>query len=212
MRKNWRVTIHSFFHKQRFFFNSASVLLSVALSWIELQMLLRCCLIHLTITVLWSILYLLYLSMSRRRCRIYMIFFHFQPDFHHNHIILLKQICFFSHFLEYLLIIFGWWCGLNKVNKFQIAKVQPHRVLLSFAWFLADFSLALLIKVLLIKKRVMITAYPKDTERRTHFEKYKRVLYWFTRSVPTGWLWETIQNTRGTISNVRLVLRYTGMV
>ena len=171
MTKNWRVTIHAFFHKQRFFFNSASVLLSLALSWIELQMLLRCCLIHLTITVLWSILYLLYLSMSRQRCRIYVIFFHFQPDFHHNHIILLKQTCFFSHFLEYLVIIFGWWCGLNKVNKFQIAKVQPHRVLLSFCLVFSRFQPGVAYKSVTYKKACNDNGISKRYRKKDSFRK-----------------------------------------
>ena len=41
----------------RFFFNSAPVL--VNFSWIKLQMLLRCCLLHITIIILRRILYLL---------------------------------------------------------------------------------------------------------------------------------------------------------
>ena len=51
--------IDAFFISNAFFFNSASVLLTF--SWIELQMLLRCCLIHVAIIILRHILYLVYL-------------------------------------------------------------------------------------------------------------------------------------------------------
>ena len=44
---------------------------------------------------------------------------------------------------------------MKKVNNFQIAKVQPRCCLVS-AYFFASFSLAVLIKVLLIKKSVYI--------------------------------------------------------
>ena len=50
---------YTFFYKQHFFFNSASMLLTF--SWIELQMLLRCCLIHKSIVILRYFLYLEYL-------------------------------------------------------------------------------------------------------------------------------------------------------
>ena len=45
--------------------------------------------------------------------------------------------------------------SMKKVNNFQIAKVQPRCCLVS-AYFFASFSLAVLIKVLLIKKSVYI--------------------------------------------------------
>ena len=41
---------------------------------------------------------------------------------------------------------------MKKVNNFQIANVQPQGVPLLLLIFFANFSLALLIKVLLIKK------------------------------------------------------------
>ena len=52
--------LHAFFISNTFFFNSASWLLKT-FSWIELQMLLRCCLIHKNV-ILREFLYLLYLS------------------------------------------------------------------------------------------------------------------------------------------------------
>ena len=48
-----------FFYKQRFFSTQPHYCLTF--SWIELQMLLKCCLIHLTIIILRNILYLAYL-------------------------------------------------------------------------------------------------------------------------------------------------------
>ena len=48
-----------FFYKQRFF--SAQPQCCLIFSWIELQMLLRCCIMHITIIILKYILYLEYL-------------------------------------------------------------------------------------------------------------------------------------------------------
>ena len=44
---------------------------------------------------------------------------------------------------------------MKKVSNFQIGKVQSQRCCLAFAWFFANFSLALLVKVLLIKKCIV---------------------------------------------------------
>ena len=43
---------------------------------------------------------------------------------------------------------------IKNVNNFQIANVQPQGVALHLLDFFASFSLTVLIKVLLIKKRV----------------------------------------------------------
>ena len=54
-------------------------------------------------------------------------------------------------FLKYLLLFLD-----DKVDNLQITKVQPFGFCLAFDLFFADFRLqALLIKVLLIKKRVI---------------------------------------------------------
>ena len=72
----------SFLYKERFFATQAQCCLTF--SWIKLQMLLRCCLIHIPIIVMRHILYL-FLSMSRPKS-IYVVslwsIFHFQPHFH----------------------------------------------------------------------------------------------------------------------------------
>ena len=48
---------------------------------------------------------------------------------------------------------------MKNVNNFQIAKVRASGCFLAFAWFFANFSLTLLIKVLLIKKSVYLSAF-----------------------------------------------------
>ena len=50
---------HTFFYKQRYF--SAQPHFCLTFSWIEVQMLLGCCLIHINIFILNHFLYLLYL-------------------------------------------------------------------------------------------------------------------------------------------------------
>ena len=53
------IRIHAFFYKQRFF--STQLQCYLTFSWIELQMLLRCCLIYMSIIILRNFLYLLFL-------------------------------------------------------------------------------------------------------------------------------------------------------
>ena len=74
-------------------------------SRIELQMLLRCCLIHISIIMLRHFLYFLYLCLSRRR-PIYVLSmwsnFHFHLNFY-------THTSSLAHILELLwLIVFGW--------------------------------------------------------------------------------------------------------
>ena len=79
-------------------------------SWIELQMLLRCCLIHITIIILRHILYLVYLSpcvgLDLRMSYLCDQFFIFSLIFIViNHATSLKQMhLLFVHFLEYPLL------------------------------------------------------------------------------------------------------------
>ena len=65
--------LHAFFYTQRFF--STQLLCWLTFSWIELHMLLRCCLIYTSIIILRNFLYLLYLCtyMSRSRSN-YIVF------------------------------------------------------------------------------------------------------------------------------------------
>ena len=70
-----------FFYKQRFFSTHPQWCLD--LSWIDLQMLLRCCLIHITIVI--HFIFSIFESMHRPRS-IYVVYMwsisHFPPHFH----------------------------------------------------------------------------------------------------------------------------------
>ena len=100
--------LHVFYHKQRFFSTQPQCCLTF--SWIELQVLLRCCLIHITIIIPRHILYLVYLCaclglglFTSYLCS----FFSFSASIFIviNHISSFKQTyLFFVHFLEYLLL------------------------------------------------------------------------------------------------------------
>ena len=102
----------------------------LSFSWIELQIVLRGCLIHVTIIMPRHILYLVYvclcLGLGLFVLYLYDLFFISSLIFIViNHINSFKQTClFFVHFLEYLLL--SWMVTwMKKMNNFQIAKVQP---------------------------------------------------------------------------------------
>ena len=75
--------LQAFFFKQRLFSSQPQCYLNF--SWIELQMLLRCCLIHITIIILRLISYLVYLcpclDLGLLMSYLCDLFFHFQPHF-----------------------------------------------------------------------------------------------------------------------------------
>ena len=116
-----------------------------------------CCLIHIVIIILRNILYLVYLSLclgvDLLMSDLWDLFFIFSLIFIViNHITSLKWThLFFVHFLNisYCFRMIMW---IKKASNFQIAKVQPPSVAELFAWVFANFGLALLIKLLLIKK------------------------------------------------------------
>ena len=108
-----------FFYRQRFF--STQHQCCLAFSWIELQMLLRFCLIDIAIIILRHILYLLFMSMPRPRS-IHVVsmwsIFHFQSHFH-CHYSSFKQTClFFVHILECLPLLLDNW-GWRKQIIFE---------------------------------------------------------------------------------------------
>ena len=85
---------HTLFYKQHVFSSQSQRCLTF--SWIQLKMLLRCCLIHITIIILRNI-FNIFGSMSRPNsiCLIFITF---------NYVTLLKHTHLFSvHFLVYLL-------------------------------------------------------------------------------------------------------------
>ena len=117
-----------FFYKQRFF--STQPQYCLAFSWTELQMLLRCCLIHISIMILWRFIHLLYfclclhlsIFMPYWRESTFIFVFIFIMI---NCIILWILTClFFSLFLR-----MSWYCymitWMKNVNSFWMLKVQP---------------------------------------------------------------------------------------
>ena len=140
-----------FFYRQHFFQFS----LSVAFSWIELQMLLRCCLIHiLTTIILQQILYLVYLYLSLGldllMSYLFDLFFIFSLLFVViNHIVSLKKTNLFSAYISP--IIFGWWRECRKQIIFKEQKISLW-VLLSLCLIFCQFQPSVAYKVLLIKK------------------------------------------------------------
>ena len=144
---------YTLFYKQHFF----QLSLSVAFSWIELQMLLTCCLIHiLTTIILQQILYLvcLYLSLGLDLFMPYLfdLFFIFSLLFVViNHIVSLKKTNLFSAYISP--IIFGWWRECRKQIIFKEQKISVW-VLLSLCLIFCQFQPSVAYKVLLIKKSV----------------------------------------------------------
>ena len=98
-----------FFIRKAFF--STQLQCCLTFSWIQLQMLLSCCLIHISIIILRYVLYLLYLclclGLSLFMFYLFDIFFIFSLIFIAiNHITSLKQThLFFVYFLEHLLFL-----------------------------------------------------------------------------------------------------------
>ena len=94
-------------------------------------MLLRCCLIHLSIIILRH-----YFSLSSS-LRLIVLSHEFRRTYS------------FAYFLEKVLLFSHEGC-----EQFSTSKSSASRCCLAFLWFFAYFSLALLIKMLLIKKGV----------------------------------------------------------
>ena len=122
-------------------------------------MLFRCCLIQITIIVLRQIFYLVYLhpclGLDLFMSCLGILFFTFSLIFVViNHVTSSKQMYLFScTFLENLLSFLN-----DNVDEriFSNSQNSASACCLAFAWFFGSFSLALLIKVLLIKKRAFI--------------------------------------------------------
>ena len=112
-------------------------------SWNELQILLRCCLIHLSIIMMKHVLYLVYLGLSlfmSHLCDLFSIFIFIII----NHIISLKRYTFFRYTLKYALIL------LNNMNEgseyFSKGERSALGCFLSFALFFINVSLVLLLQ------------------------------------------------------------------
>ena len=122
-------------------------------------MLLRCSLIHITITLLRQISYLVYLcpTLGLGLFILYLcdLFFIFSLIFIViNDITSFKQTyLLFVHFLEYLLL-FLYDTVDEECEQFLKNRSSASGCCLAFACFFANFSLMFLIKMLLIKKSV----------------------------------------------------------
>ena len=131
----------------------------------------RCCLIHITIIILRHILCLVYLcpclGLGVFMSYLCGLFFKFSLIFTIiNHISTFKQrYLLFEHFLECLLLFLD-----DKVDEeskeFSNSKGSASACCLAFAWFFAKFSLALLIKVSLIKKACILLIFSNHAKLR----------------------------------------------
>ena len=125
------IQLHGFFYKQRFFSTEPQCCLTF--SWIELQMLLSCCLIHISIITVRHFLYLLNLCWCLHLglfmsylCDLFFIFIFIFIVI--NCIISWIQTHFFFCFFLKICPIFWMLTCMKKVNNFQIARVQPQAV------------------------------------------------------------------------------------
>ena len=125
--------VRAFFYNQRYFSTQPQCCLTF--SWIELQMLLRCCLIHITIIILRHILYSVYLCPCLGVglfilffCALLFIFSLFFISV--THITSLKETHLsFVYFLKFCVFFIFWMIKwIKKANNFQIVKIQPQGV------------------------------------------------------------------------------------
>ena len=114
---------------------------------------LRCSLIHISIIIVRHFLYFLYFC----PCLDLGLFISYLCDLIFIFIMIDRIISWIQAHLFFCLlsricpIIFGW----STWIIFQLAKVQPQDVAEHLLDFFANFSLALLLKLLLIKKRLL---------------------------------------------------------
>ena len=127
-------------------------------------MLLRYCLIYIIIIVIRYILYLVYiwpcLGLGLFMSYLYHLYFIFRLIFFFINLIApFKQThLFFEHFLEYFLLFLDDNVDEER-EEFSSSESSASGCCLAFALFFANFRLALLIKVLLIKKACIHSGY-----------------------------------------------------
>ena len=122
--------VHAFFLKERLFSTQPQCCLTF--SWIELQMLRRCCLLHVSIIILRQFLYLVYLrpclglALSRSYlCNLFFfVCFHF-PDSNSYNLIKTDTLFLQIFYMSYYFWMITW---IKKPSNFPIAKVQPQGV------------------------------------------------------------------------------------
>ena len=140
---------HASSYKQRFFSTQPQCCLTF--SWTELQMLLRCCLIHISIIILRCFTYLLYLCLCLHLglfmlylCEsifIFLFIFIMINCISHE----CRHACCLAYFLEYVLLLLDDNVD-EECKQFLHVKSLASGCCLAFAWLFANFSLALLIK------------------------------------------------------------------
>ena len=156
--QKYRLKMYTLFFTNNTFFSTQSPCCSTS-SWIELQRLLRWWLIHITNIILRYISYLVYFYLCQGvglfmsyLCDLLFIFSLIFIFINHITSIKTDAFVFFLHFLEYLLL-FLYDNVDEESKKFSNSESSVSGCCLAFAYFFADFSLALLIKVLLMKKK-----------------------------------------------------------
>ena len=153
------LALHACFYKQRFFSTEPQCCLTF--SWIELQMFLRCCLIHISIIILRHFLYLPYLCPCLG-LGLFVVFmwsiFYFHPHFRHDSLFNLS-------FLRIFPVSFRWerWWRIWIIFKCQ------------------KFSLGVLLSICLIfnqfQRGVACKISVCSVEKNTAMEKRKILIY-----------------------------------
>ena len=140
--KYYNKRITRFFYNQSFF--STQTQWSLTFSWICLQILFRCCLIHIAITILRHYtfcIFSIFVSMSKPRSMLYLydLFFIFNLFFIViDHLTSFKQThcsLVFCTFFRISHLIFWMKTWMKKARNFQKAKVYPQGV----AYLLFEF-------------------------------------------------------------------------
>ena len=148
----------------------------------------KCCLKHIGI-ILRPFLYLLYLCprlrlglyMSYLLCMSYLcdLFFFYIFIFIMIYRIMswIQTHLFFSYVLEHVLLFLDDHVD-EECEYFSISKSSAWGCCLAFAWFFVNFSLALLIKVLLIKKAWSLNKRLLTLQARTKYLRKTLVFMW----------------------------------
>ena len=129
-------------------------------------------------------------------CLIYVIYFLFLASFSLSLIIQPPSnrfLCFLYIFqnISYYFWMITW---MKKGNSFQMAEVQPQGVTQFLLDFFVNFSLVLLIKMLLIKKRVMKPQRKVKIDVSCYFHSFPRGLFRTLSSIYDGNLFAKIVN------------------
>ena len=140
--------MHTSFYKQRFC--STQTQCCVTFSWIEPQLFLRCHLMHISNIKPRHSLYLLYLCpcpnvglFMSYLCDLFFIFIFIYID-------IALLLLFFKNI--YYVLLFSDDYADDKYEQFLNSEMSASGCCLAFTWFFANFSLTLLIKILLMKQ------------------------------------------------------------